>query len=250
MTMGTAAGPRGCRLGVRSTRGASLVLIGLVALALAVPAPSLGSSGAGWRYDLYETGDFASQTTVKRCVAGAMQTMVNVMSDGADKSTGLQDRLASLAARLRGPREHGIGPFGWAAALTSLGYGRYEVRAYRTREAALAAAVLAIRRTERPAGLMVWRGAHSWVLHGFQATRDPLLDPGARVTRYIISDPWYPRVSSIWGPSMPPDSLYTAADLRENYLPWRRPDGRYPGWDGRFLVVEPALPSGHPLRFA
>jgi hypothetical protein len=213
-------------------------------------APGLSGPAAGWTFDLYDAGDFVSQTTIKRCVAGAMQIMVNVMSAGSDGSTGLQDRLAALAHRLRGAREHGIGPEGWANALTTLGYGRYAVRAYRTRDAALAAAVLAVRRTERPAGLMVWRGAHSWVLHGFEATGDPLLDPNARVTAFRISDPWYPRVSTIWGASDPPDSAYSAADLREDYLPWRRPDGRYPGWDGRFLVVEPIAPTSHSWRLA
>ena len=34
--------------------------------------------------------------------------------------------------------------------------------------------------TGRPVGLLVWRGAHSWVLHGYEATADPL---GRRAVR-------------------------------------------------------------------
>ena len=146
--------------------------------------------------------------------------------------------------------EHVVGPVGEARALTTLGFGRYEVRVYRSRSAALAAAVTAIRRTERPAILLVWWGAHSWVLHGFRASADPLLHPGATVTGYYISDPWYPRVSTIWGRSNPPDTLDSPALLAHSFIAWTRPDGRYPGWDGNWLVVEPIAPDGHWWRFA
>ncbi len=30
-----------------------------------------------------------------------------------------------------------------------------------------------------------------------------------------------------------------AAEMKRNYLPWRRPEGRYPGRDGNFLVIVP-----------
>jgi hypothetical protein len=30
--------------------------------------------------------------------------------------------------------------------------------------------------------------------------------------------------------------------MRRNYLPWDRPEGNYPGRDGRFLAVVPTLP--------
>jgi hypothetical protein len=201
-----------------------------------------------FRFDLYRADDFSSQATKDMCVAGAMQTMTNVMTATvADHSRKGQDALYAAASRLRGRGDGNIGPIGWARALQAAGFGRYGLRVYDTREAALQAAAIAVRRTGRPAGLLVWRGAHSWVLHGFQATADPLLAPSARITAYLISDPWYPRVSSIWGRSQPPDTLYAPQYVARHYLPWRR-NLKTPGLDGRFLVVQPLPPRGHHLR--
>jgi hypothetical protein len=201
-----------------------------------------------FRFDLYRADDFSSQATKDMCVAGAMQTMVNIMSAGvADHSRPGQDSLYQAAGRLRGRGDGNIGPIGWARALQVAGFGRYGLRVYDSREAALRAAAIAVRRTGRPAGLLVWRGAHSWVLHGFQSTADPLLSPSARITAYLISDPWYPRVSSIWGRSQRPDTLYSSEYLARHYLPWRR-NLRTPGLDGRFLVVQPLPPRGYHLR--
>jgi hypothetical protein len=183
------------------------------------------------------------------CVAGALQTMTNIMSADADHSRAGQDRLYDLASDLRGRGDGRIGPMGWARTLRSDGFGRYGVVVYPGREAALHGAAIAVRRTGRPAGLLVWRGAHSWVLHGFRATGDPLLDPGAEITAYAISDPWYPRVSSIWGRSQDPDTFYSPAYLSRHFLPWRR-NLKTAGWDGRFLVVQPFPPLGHWWRLA
>ena len=88
-------------------------------------------------------------------------------------------------------------------------------------------------------GLLVWRGAHSWVLHGFETTADPALTDDYEVTGLWVSDPWYPRVSSIWGASRKPNQRITVKQLREDYLKWRRPTGRYPGKDGKYVLVIP-----------
>ncbi len=60
------------------------------------------------------------------------------------------------------------------------------------------------------------------------------------MTAARILDPWFPRVSSIWGPSAGPDASHDQADLMRNYLAWKRPEGAYPGRDGRFLLLVPA----------
>ena len=59
------------------------------------------------------------------------------------------------------------------------------------------------------------------------------------MTDLRIEDVWYPRISSIWGESRPPDVLVPARLMPEDYLPWRRPTGRYPGKDGRFVLIVP-----------
>jgi hypothetical protein len=194
--------------------------------------------------NLYRRGDFATQVTKIYCVPGAMQTMMNVMDRGARKaSRAVQDRLYRLARRLSSDRLRGQGAEaeGWARGLKRLGYGRFEVAVAESRSAAIRVAARALRRTNRPVGLLVWRGAHAWVMTGFKATADPAFDAGFRVTHVRIVDVWYPRVSSIWGASVKPNTLVPVGKLREDYLRFRRPLTRYPDKDGRFVLVVPAV---------
>ncbi len=198
----------------------------------ATPAPVLSMN-------LYTDGDFVSQATKDQCVSAAMQIMLNNINAQADTSTATQKMLDSLATKLSAARSGGTEPKGWAAGLEQLDAGGYEVMAAPTRGQAIERAVRAIRATGRPAGLLVWRGAHSWVLHGWEATADPAGPDTMTVTHLYVSDPWYPRVSSIWGASRGPNARITPAQLEEDFLQWRRPSGRYPGMDGQFVVILP-----------
>jgi hypothetical protein len=189
--------------------------------------------------NLYTAGDFVSQATKDQCVSAAMQIMLNVVNAEADTSKGTQAMLDRLATELSAARNGGTEPKGWAAGLEQLGAGGYEVLVAPTRGKAIERAVRAIRATGRPAGLLVWRGAHSWVLHGWEATADPAGPDPMTVTQLYVSDPWYPRISSIWGESRGPNARITPAQLEEDFLPWRRPSGRYPGMDGQYVVVVP-----------
>jgi hypothetical protein len=201
------------------------------------PRPGPGRFGI----ELYRDGDFVSQATKIWCVPAAMQTMVNIMAPAADRSAEFQERLYGLARLLSTDRldETGAEPEGWAGGLERLGFGRYEVAAETTREAAVATAARAIRMTGRPAGLLVWGGAHAWVMSGFRSTADPAYTAAWEVTHVAIQDVWYPRVSSIWGASRPPGALVPVGWLGQDYLPWRRPHARFPEKDGRFVVVLP-----------
>ena len=76
-------------------------------------------------------------------------------------------------------------------------------------------------------------------MSGFTATADPAQTDGFAVTAVRIEDVWYPRLSTIWGYSRPPDALVPVGLLPEDYLPWKRPSGPYPGKDGQFVVVIP-----------
>ena len=107
------------------------------------------------------------------------------------------------------------------------------------RRQAVQAAAQAIRLTGRPAGLLVWRGAHSWVMSGFQATADPAVTDDFTVTDVNIEDVWYQYVSSIWGKSRPPDALVPFDELKDDYLKWRRPTRRYRDMDGQFVTILP-----------
>jgi hypothetical protein len=211
------------------------------------PLPQAKAAPGPYAINLYEAGDFASQVLKHYCVPGAMQTMINVMDRGAKRaSRAIQDRLYRLARRLSTDRLRGEGaePEGWARGLERLGHGRFEVLVTKTRPAAIREAALALRRTGRPVGLLVWRGAHAWVMVGFRSTADPAVTSDFTVTHIRIVDVWYPRVSSIWGASVKPSTLIPVAKLKEDYLRWRRPLMRYPDKDGRFVLVVPVGDPG------
>lgn len=195
--------------------------------------------------DLYDKGDFVSQARADWCVPASILTMMNMIDGDGDGPTPTQRKLDRLARNLSTPRLRGAGsePEGWAWSLDRLGAGPYEVRAERTRSAAIAAAARALRLTGRPVGLLMWRGAHAWVMSGFRATADPAYTDDFRVTHIHVVDPWYPRVSSIWGRPQPPGATIPVRRLAKDYLAWRRPAMRYPEKDGRFVLVVPVAPS-------
>jgi len=193
--------------------------------------------------DLYRQGDFVSQATKDWCTAAAMQIMVNIIEEGrGDTSRAEQRSLYDLGRSLppfdRGP---GIPPQAWAAALGEAGVGPYVVHSEPTRMLALQAAARAIRATGRPAGLVMWRGAHAWVMSGFEATADPAVSSAFQVTDVWSEDPWYPRISSIWGRSNKPHTLVSPRKIGEDFLSWRRPSGDYPEYDRKFVVILPVL---------
>lgn len=136
------------------------------------------------------------------------------------------------------------GPAAIALALKAYGADGYSIVAYESRADALRGAAKAILQTNSPAILMAWRGAHTWVMTGFKADADPRQFNDARIIGTYIDDPWYPWVSSIWGPSDPPGTFQNNAEMIRNFLPWKRPEGRYPDRDGKFIVVIPTIPRG------
>ena len=210
----------------------------------ATPIPTLVATSTmtatgPFEVNLYGKGDFVSQATSKQCVPAAMQIMLNIVRPKNDRTKATQASLARLAKRLSDARDHGTEPLGWARGLERRGAGAYAVAVEPTLGKAVRRAVEALRATGRPVGLLVWRGAHSWVRHGFSATADPALSDDYGITGLWVSDPWYPRVSSIWGASRTPDQRITVKQLREDYLKWRRPSGRYPGMDGEYVLVLP-----------
>ena len=134
------------------------------------------------------------------------------------------------------------GPGAMALALEAYGAPGYEVRAFETRTGALRDAAVAIEKTHSPALLLAWRGAHTWVMTGYRGDGDPALFKNVRIDGAYILDPWYPRISSIWGASNPPGTFTKADEMRENFLPWKRPEGHYPDRDGLWITVVPTQP--------
>jgi hypothetical protein len=201
------------------------------------PAPAPGA----FAMDLYRRGDFVSQATTAYCVPASMLTMMNMIGGETDGSARTQTELYRLSRERSTSRLVGVGaePEGWADGLNDLGYGPYLAYSAASREEAVELAAVTLRVTRRPVGLLIWRGAHAWVVSGFKATADPAYTDEFTITHLAIEDVWYPRTSSIWGPSRPPDTLVPVEDLADDYLPWRRPTVRYPEKDGRFVLVLP-----------
>lgn len=199
------------------------------------PTPPLGP----FAMDLYEKGDYVGEFKDIWCLPAAMQTAMNVMDAGADRTAATQARLFDFARSLAPAPDGAAEPEAWAMGLTQLGYGGYEVSVQPSIKAAIHLAAKQVRLTDRPAGLLVWRGAHSWVMSGFTATADPALTDRFTVTAVRIEDVWYPRFSTIWGYSRPPDALVPVASLPDDFLPWKRPRGSYPDKDGQFVIVIP-----------
>ena len=184
---------------------------------------------------------FISQDHKDWCAVAGTQ-MVLAMHGKADLSVGFQRRLADRTGEWESKRDSlngGWGPAAMVAALEAYGVEGYEVRAYETRTHALRDAARIIAELHAPVILLAWRGAHTWVMTGFRADADPLLFRDAKVSGAYVLDPWYPRVSSIWGPSDPAGTYQDADEMRRNFLAWRRPEGRYPDRDGLFITVVP-----------
>lgn len=190
--------------------------------------------------DLYKKGDDVGEYEDTWCVAAAMQTSMNIMNVKADTTRVTQAKLESFAEQLSASPTGGAEPEGWAKGLADLGYGNYAVRVQQSVTAAIHLAARQVRLTDRPAGLVVWYGAHSWVMSGFSATADPASTDAFTVTSVRIEDVWYPRFSTIWGYSRPPDANVPVAKLPRDFLPWRM-KGSYPDKAWRYVIVIPTL---------
>jgi len=208
--------------------------LGLVlAAVLAASAVTSGPAGAAasYRLELYRPGDFVSQTNEVQCIGASMQMMLNIIGPTDDRTAARQLELQDVA-RTYSPRRFGsqsVGPVrqrrgasssGWAAGLTMLAAGPYAVTSGATLEEAVRIAATAMRKTGKPAGLLVWQGSHAWVMSGFEATGDPL-DGRSTITHVYVLDPWYPRVSRSWGASPRPHTRMTLAQLAQDFRPWR-----------------------------
>lgn len=196
---------------------------------------------------------FASQLSEKDCAVAATQMVLTILGLGNtsnDFQAELHDRIGeweSLGDSLNG----GWGPAAVRLALDDYGATGYEIRAYTSYTDTLRDSAIAISKTNKPVVMFPWWGAHTWVMTGFRADADPTLFADAAVSGAYILDPWYPRVSSIWGPSDRPGNFEDLAELERNWpvgTPmgigpgWSRPEGAYPDRDGRFVVLVPTTP--------
>jgi hypothetical protein len=169
----------------------------------------------------------------------------------ADTSDAFQQKLAGRIHEWEtyaDSHNYEWGPSAMASALAAYGAPGYVIHAYDSRGLAMRDAAIAISQTRSPALLLAWRGAHTWVMTGYRADADPLVFPDANITGTYILDPWYPWKSTIWGQSDPPGTFQDLAEMKRNFLPWKRPEGTYPDRDGKFIVLIPTLPAPNASR--
>jgi hypothetical protein len=188
--------------------------------------------------------DFASEITKEWCAPAGVQ-MVLAMLDLENNSEAFQRELVSRIKEWESWQDSHNGDWGPNAmilALDAYGAHGYQLQGYKTRAEALRGAATALSETGSPVILLAWRGAHTWVMTGYRADADPLVFPDANVSGTYIYDPWYPRVSTIWGASDGPGVFQDDAEMVRNFLPWRRPEGKYPDRDGKFLIIAPTIP--------
>jgi hypothetical protein len=193
--------------------------------------------------DLFRRGDFVSEARADWCVPAAITMMAKLVDRQPTSAIPNQRVLDRRARALSSPRLVGLGsePQGWVGVLNGLGDGPYAVVARPRFGDAIAAAARALRLTGLPVGLLVWRGAHAWVMSGFEATADPAWTNDFRVTAVRVIDPWYPRPFSAWGRTRAPDARIDPAALARNFVRWRRPTVRYAELDGRFVAILPVV---------
>jgi hypothetical protein len=186
---------------------------------------------------------FASEARADWCSPAGVQMVLAVLGlvDTADSTqAGIARRVHEWEA-WSDSHNGEWGPAAMALALADFGAPGYEVRAFETRTGALRDSAVAIQETGSPVILLTWRGAHTWVMTGYRGDGDPGVFGNVRMDGAYILDPWYPRISSIWGPSNPPGTFTDAAELKENFLPWKRPEGAYPDRDGLWITVAPTV---------
>jgi hypothetical protein len=184
---------------------------------------------------------FITQLDKESCAVAGTQIVLSLWGKGSLSESfqhEIEGRIGEWESR-RDSHNGGWGPSAMVNALEAYGVHGYEVRAYDTRGLALRDAAKAISKYHAPVLLLAWRGAHTWVMTGYRADADPLVFKNAKVSGAYILDPWFPRVSSIWGASDAPGTYQDAAEMRRNFLPWLRPEGKYGDRDGLFIAVVP-----------
>ena len=185
------------------------------------PAPAQPPAPERFALNLYQEGDFVPQYTFDWCVAASIQIMHNLVDDtgaGTWADRAHQGELWEMARARSSNSFNGANPLGWAQVLNEAGMGPYTVVSVADYGEALRTAARAIAATDRPVGLVLWRGRHVSVMSGFESIGDPGLFPEFSVTGIRVQDPLYPYGGVQWGPSPAPNALLTPEQLATQFV--------------------------------
>ncbi|HET9456238.1 MAG TPA: hypothetical protein VFO78_02765, partial [Candidatus Limnocylindrales bacterium] len=156
------------------------------------PVPTATPAPEPFAFNLYERGDFVPQYTFEWCVGASLQMALRIVDRTDDMSKTYQQELWEMARDRSFSPFGGANPRGWTAALNDLGIGPYRLVSLPTLDEAVRVAAEALRTTERPVGLVMWRGRHAWVMSGFESVGDPAIHDDFRVTGVRVLDPLHP----------------------------------------------------------
>lgn len=209
-----AAGPSGGTSAASPTPGPTATATPRSAAPSATPVPP----AQPFVFSLYHRGDFVAQYTFEWCVGASLQMALAIVGASEDRTKAYQQQLWEMARDRSFSPFGGANPRGWTAALNDLGIGPYVLVSLPTFDEAVRAAAEALRTTERPVGLVMWRGRHAWVMSGFESVGDPAIHPDFEVTGVRVLDPLHPHGSSVWGPSPAPNALISPRTLAKQFV--------------------------------
>ena len=188
--------------------------------------------------EFYEPSAFASQATTTWCVAASSQMMLNMVLGQSDASSSAQATyIAYGQANAAATYAAGTNPTGWVAILNRYGGATYSVARYADSASALKAAATRMRQTNKPVGMLVWKGRHAWVMNGFSATADPATTSNFTVTAVDVTGPLYPRAMNSSGYDLAPDTSLTPAQLSKYFLTYS--DTVVKTWNGGYVLIMP-----------
>lgn len=222
----------------------------LAALLLAVGSnlasePPRADALSAWTggVNLYRTGVFTTQKTWLWCTAANVQIMRNIVHRQTDHSRTNQERYFRYMRTQNLydiPLRDGVDPRGWSFGLRRWVDSRYRVVSFTSFGTALKSAVRSLRLSNRPVGLLVARGGHAWVLHGFTATADPAVTSAYTVTSVRVTGPLWGLQSRTYGYDMRPNTRLTPSQLRGFWTPWHYAGIRMK-WEGRITAIQVVL---------
>ena len=192
------------------------------------------------RSDLYRSSAYVSQQTYLWCIAATSQMMVSLIT-GRPADDASQRYLMSYAKthdRVDDYQYGGSDAQGGAAVLARFAGAAYERIWVANTDELMRTAALRMRLTGSPVETTVMDGHHAWVINGYDASVDPVLDGGASVSAVYVSGPLWPRSAQAGGFDPAPDTRVTESQLAR-YL---SPSGRSGPW--RLLVPIPGALGG------
>jgi putative cell wall-binding protein len=183
----------------------------------------------------------SQQKTSYWCVPASVQQALNILNNTNLDSKDGQQAIYDYGLKHQAyPMIKGLDPQAWAASLGKFSDGRlsYVDKAYPTYGEALRDAVVRMRSTGNPVGLLVLSGMHAWNLVGYKTDADPALFDDFKITGIYVIAPYI-----AWGDPQP-GTYFTYEQFKAKFTPYDD-EAAYeaPGvktrWRGLYTLVVP-----------